>query len=91
MTDKAHQWVREAGEAMPGKPEPRTFNELCDLFIRHEDTGEALKAGIDATAAKTGFSKTAIRKALRATVKDRIGEAVAEIRQVAQLLNAEDV
>jgi hypothetical protein len=84
---EAEQWVREAAKVMP--PEPKTMKELEDLYVVSKAARDAFSEGVKATAEKTGYSTIAIRRAVRATVDDKIEKAATEVREVAELLNLE--
>lgn len=86
---EAEQWVREAAKVMP--PEPKTMKELEDLYVVAKAARDAFSEAVKATSEKCGYSTTAIRRAVRATVDDRIEQAATEVKQVADLLNLEDV
>lgn len=74
---------------MSQKVEAATMRELEDLFVMAEAARTAFSEALKATAERTGFSQPAIRKAVRATVHDKIDEAARDIQQVAELLNIE--
>ena len=75
MTDPARDFLEAGADLIPHKPEAATMRELEDLFLIVDAAREKFGEAIKATAEKTGYSSSAIRKAVRATVKDKIGEA----------------
>ena len=89
MTDPARDFLEAGADLIPHKPEAATMRELEDLFLIVDAAREKFGEAIKATSEKTGYSSPAIRKAVRATVKDRIGEAAREVLEVAELLNLE--
>lgn len=67
--------------------EPKTLKELEDLYICKQAASEAFTAAIAATAEKSGYSKRAIRRAVIATVTDKIADQAKEIEELVALLN----
>jgi predicted MarR family transcription regulator len=67
----------------------KTLRELEDLYVCKQAASEAFTAAIAATAEKSGYSKRAIRRAVIATVTDKIAEQAQEIEEVKALLNLE--